>query len=86
MNRPQFSEGSAAAGEMQLLLHYMPILVRAPGLSDWERTFCASITARRRGGAVRWSGKQIATMRRLVARFRAAAVDDPVIEGGADHG
>lgn len=87
MKRAAFPEGSAAAGEVQLLLHYMPIVIRAPGLSDWDRQFCASILGQKRKGFSRWSDKQIATMRRLVDRFRAMAMtDEPLIESGSDHG
>lgn len=60
-----------SADETALLLGYMPLVVRAPGLSEWERKFAISIVGRSKRGPVRPTEKQIRTMRRLVDDFRA---------------
>ena len=70
-------------GEIDTLLHYVPIIIRAPDLSDWERKFCISIAGRLKRGAFSPSEKQIGVLRRIVAAFKAATMDDaPVVERG----
>ena len=68
-----------ARDEAAWLMGYMPLVVRAPGLSDWERKFCASVIAAERKGR-KPTEKQIGVMRRLVDRFREAALRDDVVE------
>ena len=58
------------------LLHYMPIIVRAPDLSDWERTFCASMIRRSKRAAFTPSDKQRGVMRRIVREFQEAMLRD----------
>lgn len=62
------------------LLHWMPIIVRSEGISDWERKFCASVIARSRSGKGPWepSERQLGVMRRLVDRFVREALSEPV--------
>ena len=68
--------------ETDLLIHYMPIIVRAAGLSDWEREFCIVACGKIKRGAWRPSEKQIVVMRRMHAKFLEMTRDDaPVIEG-----
>ena len=60
------------------LLHYMPIIVRSAGISDWERKFCASMIGRARRTAFEPTEKQVATMQRIVTAFQAEVMrDDP---------
>ena len=68
--------------ETAILIHYMPIIVRAPGLTDWERQFCVSACGKIKRGAWQPSAKQIDVMRRLHAKFTDTMRDDaPIIEG-----
>lgn len=69
------------SAEVDGLLHYMPILVRDDGVTDWERKFCASMIARSRSRAFTPSDKQTATMRRIVTKFQASKMGhDDLIE------
>lgn len=67
--------------EINQLLHWMPIVVRMSGLTDWERDFCASMIARGRARRLRPSRRQIAVMKRLVDRARreGLAADPPAL-------
>ena len=88
MTRRAFPIAQSVAdhGEVQRLLGYMPIIVRAAGITDWERQFCISITGRIKRGPITPSSAQIATMQRIVAAFQRATDDDaPLIEGGAGN-
>ncbi|MBC7157381.1 MAG: hypothetical protein H5U20_07685 [Rhodobacteraceae bacterium] len=58
-------------GERLVLVHRMAILVREPGLTEWERSFAASIVAADRRGRFRPSEKQVGVMRRIVADHNA---------------
>lgn len=62
----------ASQGEIARLLGYMPIIVRASGISDWERDFCISICGRIKRGAFTPTEKQIGVMRRVVEKFQAS--------------
>ena len=62
-----------SSAEADRLLHWMPMVIRAPGLSPEERKFCASMIARNRRGGFRPSQKQCAWMGKLVAAFQAEA-------------
>jgi hypothetical protein len=64
------------------LLVYMPIIVRADGIGEWERKFCASMVSRNRTGAFVPSEKQTAVMRRIVRKFQGEVMDEPLIEAG----
>lgn len=69
-------------GEIDLLIHHMPMIVRAPGLSDWERQFAISACAKIKRGAWVPSPKQIGVMRRMHEKFLDMMRDDaPMIEG-----
>jgi len=70
------------AGETDRLLGYMPIVVRADGVSDWERKFCASIISRQRGKSFAVSEKQARIMNRIVSAFqeRTMRADGEVVE------
>lgn len=75
----------ATAGEVAQLLGYMPIIVRAPGISEWSREFCVSIVGRCKRGAFTPTEKQIGVMRRLVSEFQASmreADDLDLVERG----
>ena len=69
-----------ATDDVAQLLHYMPIITRAGGISDWTRQFCISIAARMKRGPVNPTEKQIAVMRKIVAEFKAATMTDDVVE------
>ena len=72
---------TAGPGEIAVLVGYMPIIVRDGGISDWERKFCASITARHRRGPFTPSARQIDVMRRIVREFQHRRMrDDPLVE------
>ena len=63
--------------------HYLPILVRDGGVTDWERGFCISMLALvNRGG--RFSVKQAATLDRIVSEFQRRTMrgDRGVLEDG----
>jgi hypothetical protein len=66
--------------EADMLIGWLPICVRAPGLSEFERGFCISICGRIKRGAFIPSEKQIAIMRRIVARVREEAMGEVVEE------
>lgn len=74
-----------SSGELENLLHYMPIIVRGNTVDDWERQFCASVIARSRRPGFAPSAKQITIMRRLVDTFRDATLHDEIIDGEADE-
>lgn len=59
------------SNQAELLLHYMPLIVRSGGISDWERKFCASMIHKNRTGRFSPSEKQIGVMQRLVDQFKA---------------
>lgn len=75
----QASDPSTSDGEVGQLLVYMPILVRATEVSDWERKFCASMIAQSRRGRPP-SEKQIGVMRRLVDKFKDTLRGDALVE------
>ena len=82
---PAHIQDRATQGQIDLLLGYMPIIVRASGISEWERTFCASIISRSRTARFRPTERQINTMRVIVQRFQDRMRDDaPLTED--DHG
>lgn len=64
--------------EAESLLGWMPVCVRAPGLSEFERAFCASVIARSRKGGFSPSEKQLGVMRRIVDRVREQALREVV--------
>ena len=66
--------------ELDRLANYMPIIVQADGVSDWERNFCASMIAQDRKGTFDPSYKQIAVMKRIVRDFQTRAENADVIE------
>lgn len=68
--------------EIERLLHYMQIIVRSDGISDWERKFCASMVAAQRRRGFLASSKQIACMSRIVKEFQNRELRDDVIEDG----
>ena len=68
--------------ELGRLLHWMPIIIRAEGLTEWERKFCASMVARSRRGRFQPSAKQAAVMARLVREFQESVVVDDAKSGG----
>lgn len=67
-------------GETDRLLHYMPIVVRSACVTDWERTFCASMVGKGKRQAFAPSQKQIGVMRRIVEKFQAETMADDLIE------
>lgn len=70
--------------EADRLMHWMPIIVRASGISDWERKFCASMIARSRARVFTPSHKQIAVMERIVSEFQARELSEGVLEDRED--
>ena len=59
---------------------YLPILVRDPDVTEWERSFCASLIRQESAGR-RLSEKQAATLEGIVERFRGRVMrDDGVVE------
>ena len=59
---------------------YLPILVRDGGVTDWERSFCASLMKQQRAGRA-MSDKQAEALRGIVARFQERAMrEDGVVE------
>ena len=74
---------TATQGEIDNLLHYVPIVIRAPDLSKWERDFCISIAGRLKRGAFTPSEKQIGVLRRIVTDFQSAMRDDSLVERGS---
>lgn len=53
------------------LLHYMPIIVKAPGISQKDRQFCVPMISRSRRGPFMPSVKQAHVVLRFVDSFRA---------------
>ena len=73
--------------EVDRLLGYMPIIIRAPDISDWERQFCISIVGRIQRGAFCPTDKQIRVMTRIVDAFQSAVMtDEPIVEQGNMRG
>jgi hypothetical protein len=64
--------------EADMLIGWLRIAVRATGLSEFERGFCISILGREKRGAFTPSEKQLAIMRRIVARVREEAMGEVV--------
>ncbi len=64
--------------EADMLIGWMPICVRAQGLSEFERGFCISILGREKRGGFVPSEKQIGVMRRIVERVREEAMGEVV--------
>ena len=62
-------------------VHYLQILVRDGGVSDWERSFCASLIAQQRTGKP-MSAKQAKVLDRIAEDFRRRSLtqDGGVIE------
>lgn len=60
--------------------------LRLGRLSDWERDFAKSILGQAKRGRRRWNptGKQLATLRRLIAGL-AEPDTEPLIDDGADN-
>lgn len=67
--------------EADNLLNWMPVCVRAPGLSAFERQFCISILGREKRGGFVPSEKQMGVMRRIVERVREEAMGADLIGG-----
>ncbi len=61
--------------------HYLPILVRDGGVTEWERGFCASLIAQQRRGRA-LSAKQAEILDRIVDAFRRRSLtqDGEVLE------
>lgn len=68
--------------ETERLVHYMPILVRDSGVSEWERNFAASIIARSRRSNFEPTEKQINVMSRMVDAFQQRSMSADVIDEG----
>jgi hypothetical protein len=60
---------TVSAAEIDRLLHWMPIILRAFGVSDWERTFCASMVAKSKAGRFTPTQKQAEAMRGIVDAY-----------------
>ena len=67
-----------ATDDVAQLLHYMPIIMRAGGISDWTRQFCISIAGRMKRGPVNPTENQIAVTRKIVAEFKEKTMGDVV--------
>lgn len=79
--QPQYRlRPGASPAEVALLVHWMTIIVLGEGVSDWERTFCASMIQGANQGDQEPSAKQIAVMRWIVRQFREANLRDDVID------
>ena len=52
---------------------YLPILVRDGGVTEWERSFCASLIKQQRAGRA-MSDKQAEHLAKIVARFQERAL------------
>lgn len=69
--------------EADRLVHYMPILVRDGGVSEWERKFAATIINRSRNkNGFTPTAKQIAVMDRMVTEFQRRSMTDDVLDEG----
>jgi hypothetical protein len=69
---------TASPDEVDRLLHWMPVIVKAATLLPWDRTFCASMVRRARSGRFQPSARQILVMQRIVrAHCRATLGAEP---------
>lgn len=75
---PAKSPPAPANDDVAQLLHYMPIIMRAGGISDWTRKFCISIAGRMKRGPDNPTEKQITAMRKIVAEFKEKTMGDVV--------
>lgn len=74
------------SAEVQHLIHYMPLAVQSGAVTDWERTFCASIIHKSRQRQFQPTRKQIDVMRRIVTKFQDAHMrDEPLTEDPHDE-
>ena len=72
-----------STGETDRLMGYMPIIARAPDISDWERQFAISIAGRiKRSPGFQPTDKQVSVMARIVEKFQRDAMADDIIERG----
>lgn len=80
--KPRAPRSTADPGEVSRLLGYMAIIVKAAGISEWERTFCASVIRQMSQRAFWPSDGQARVMTRIVGDFqeRTMRVDGDVVE------
>jgi hypothetical protein len=70
-------------GEVSRLMGYMPIIARAPDITDWERQFAISIAGRlKRKPGFQPTEKQVSVMTRIVDKFQRDAMADDIVERG----
>jgi hypothetical protein len=62
--------------ELLHLVHYLRIMRCTPHLSNWERTFCASMVEQSERSLWSPTERQAATMQRIVAAFKRAPLGD----------
>jgi hypothetical protein len=60
---------TVSADEIGRLLHWMPIILRAYGVTEWERKFCASMVAKAKAGRFVPTQKQAEAMRQIVDAY-----------------
>jgi hypothetical protein len=60
----------ATPDEIAALMVWPPIIVRASGITPWERKFMASLIARNRSGRFVPSRGQLVQLRRIVGEFK----------------
>lgn len=74
--------------EQDRLLGYVPHIIRASGISPWERKFCISIAGRMKRQVFTLSYNQGIALTRVVDAFQARTMADdaPVIDQDAAFG
>lgn len=72
---------TVSADEIGRLLHWMPIILRSFGVTDWERTFCASMVAKSKAGRFAPSQKQAEAMRKIVDAYVRSTLSAEAKEG-----
>lgn len=67
-------------GEIDNLLHYVPIAMRSSAVNDWERKFLISIAGRMKRGAFRPSAKQLPILKWIIDNFKEQNLGSEVTE------
>lgn len=72
---------TVSEAEIDRLLHWMPIILRSFGITEWERTFCASMVAKSKRKRFQPSEKEAAAMRKVVDAYVRSTLSAKAKEG-----
>jgi hypothetical protein len=86
--RPRGVPQACRGGKVTDCAHWARIAVASPHVTEWERTFCASIIAKANRRGFRPSEKQARALENIRRKIMEMARDDdaPLIERGENAG